>query len=374
MWNNKGHEFDEYAKMWNSEQKYVLYGAGNLGKEFFNKFREKINIIGFIDSDIRKLGTIFCGQDVKRLEEYNNCKIIVTSRFYKEIKDMLLKKGLQEDIDFTYEQRFESIFIFYNENRLVFREFDISITSFCTLNCKHCNMQMCKFSKKEHFNIENIKREADIYFKWVDYVQYLGILGGEPFLHPQLLEIVCYIAQNYRERIGKLEILTNGTCIPSDYFWSICHKHRISIQLSDYSVGLPSIKEKVEKFIVLMDKNKISYQILKYDNWLDFGLTSELTDSEETLKYKFVNCNNPWRSVYQDKFYYCHLQTSAYRAGLSKVFLEDVFDLKNYSNNKKIELLEFDQKKNEKGYLSFCKFCLGCSAVNDKYVLPAVQK
>lgn len=373
MWKNKRHEFDEYAKIWNDKRDYVLYGAGNLGKEFFDKFSEKINIVGFCDSDQEKIGTIFCGREVHVLDQYKKCKIIVTSRYYGEIKKMLSANGLQENIDFTLEQLFECVFSFYMYHKLVFREFDISITSYCTLSCEYCNMQMRKFYSKEFFQIEAIKREVDIYFQWVDDVQYLGVLGGEPFLHPQLCEILRYIAANYRKRIRTLEVLTNGTCMPTEEFWELCKEYNISIQLSDYSKGLPVIKRKIEKFTEEIEKRHITCNVIRYDNWLDFGLNEDLNESEEQLEAKFSACNNPWRSVYQDKFYYCHLQTSAYRAGITDVDEEDFFDLSNYSEGRKVELLEFNLRKNERGYLSFCRVCRGCSDVNDKYVAPAIQ-
>lgn len=373
MWKNKKHEFDEYAKMWNDKHQYILYGAGNLGREFFDKFSDKINIIGFCDSDKTKIGETFCGKVVNGLEDFEDCKIIVTSRYYAEIKEMLLLKGLEEDVDFTYEQQFEAVFSFYKYHKLVFREFDISITSHCTLNCEYCNMQMHKFSPKKFFPMDDIKQEVDIYFKWVDYVQYLGIMGGEPFLHPQLCDILRYIAENYRERMAKLEVLTNGTCTPTEKFWELCEEYNISIQLSDYSSGLPDLREKVDKLIGQTGQRHIPCNVLRYDNWLDFGLGQDLNEDEEQLKRKFASCNNFWRSVYQDKYYYCHLQTSAYRAGITDVVKEDVFDLLDYSDTRKIELLEYDLKRNDKGYLSFCRSCRGCSAVNDKYVVPAVQ-
>ena len=109
MWKNKRHEFDDYAKRWNDKQRYILYGAGNLGREFFDKFSDKINIIGFCDSDKTKIGETFCGKAVNSLENFEDCKIIVTSRYYAEIKEMLLLKGLEEDVDFTYEQQFEAV-------------------------------------------------------------------------------------------------------------------------------------------------------------------------------------------------------------------------------------------------------------------------
>ena len=114
--------------------------------------------------------------------------------------------------------------------------------------------------------------------------------------------------------------------------------------------------------------------VLKYDSWLDFESGVDLHEGTGQLRQKFSCCNNPWRSVYRGKYYYCHLQTSAYRAGLADGRDSDVFDLSHCAEQKKIELLEFDLGKNDEGYLSFCRFCRGCSDDNDRYVPPAVQE
>ena len=374
MWTKKGHEFDEYAAHWDGGKDYILYGAGNLGKAFFDNFKSRIRIAGFSDSDGKKIGTMFCGKRVERVEYFKDTRIIVTSRFYGEIKAALLARGLREDIDFTPERKFEAVFEFYANNRLVFREFDICITTRCTLNCAQCNMQISRFQEKADFPLADIRQEVDLYFQWVDQVEYLGVLGGEPFLHPELCDILRYIAERYRGRIGRLEVLTNGTCEPSERFWDLCQRYRISIQLSDYSAGMPALSGKVKRLAAQAKAHGTPCYVLKYDSWLDFELGVDLHEGTGQLRQKFSCCNNPWRSVYHGKYYYCHLQTSAYRAGLTDVRDSDVFDLSHCAEQKKIELLEFDLGKNDEGYLSFCRFCRGCSDVNDRYVPPAVQE
>ena len=161
--------------------------------------------------------------------------LIITSRFYHEIKPELVRRGLREDTDFTYEQKFEEAFRWSSEGRIVCRELDLSVTPRCTLQCWDCNMQMRRFSEKRDFPIRETMREVDRYFRWVDYVQFVGILGGEPFLHPRLNELLAYISEHYRGRMTYLEVLTNGTVMPDALFWELCAQHNISIQLSDYS-------------------------------------------------------------------------------------------------------------------------------------------
>lgn len=376
LWDNAGHVFEKYYENWGDEKKYILYGAGNLGEEFFEKFHNDIEIEVYTDSDANKWDSKVKGLDViePSIAIKKGLQIIITSRFYFEIKTKLEEFGLVEDVDFTKEQKFESIFRFYKEGILYFRELDISITPACTLKCKDCNMQMLKYKDKRHYEVSKLKKDIDDYFEWVDHVQFVGILGGEPFLHPQLLEYLKYIVENYRSRMTILEVLTNGTIMPDEKMWKYFRDNNISIQLSDYSVGVPSIKNRICEFLNKAISEGVKVNILNYESWLDFGYNTSIDDSDEIAIERFKYCNNPWRSVDDGRFYYCNLQRSAYKAGLANVDASDYFSLENYSTGSKVYLLEYDLKCVTNGSLSMCKNCYGCSDVNKHYVNPAVQQ
>ncbi len=376
IWNNKGKQFDKFAKDWILYKEYILWGAGSLGEKFYIKFSDKVNIKYWIDSDKSKWGTQFHEHNVYKpvLENIlNKGKIIITSRFYEEIKRFLLDCGLEEYIHFCDEQFFEAIYMFYVENKIYFREVDLAITEHCTLNCINCNMRIGEYLEPKHLCKKEVADMLDDYFKWVDYVEYLALLGGEPFLHPQLEEIIEYAAQNYRHRIGTLAILTNGTIIPSKNIIKKCIECDVSIQLSDYSAFVKEISNQVYEFKNIIQENNLNLDTIEYDYWLDFISTQKDENEDEIIK-KFERCKHPWRSVYQKKYYLCHLQTSAFRANETIVNSDDVFDLEEYDYSKRKLLLEYNQKCCNKGYLSYCKKCNGNIDIYDNRIVPALQK
>ena len=57
-WKNKGHEFDEMYKNISDKTNFYLFGAGDYGQQFYNMFKNEINIIGYIDNNPEKIGTM----------------------------------------------------------------------------------------------------------------------------------------------------------------------------------------------------------------------------------------------------------------------------------------------------------------------------
>lgn len=85
------------------------------------------------------------------------------------------------------------------------RHLMIELTDICNLKCKHCYRNASAkgryISKKDFFNT------IDIFVsKGLDAIE---LTGGEPLLHPDFSEIVCYAAS----RLDIVAVLTNGTHI-----------------------------------------------------------------------------------------------------------------------------------------------------------------
>ncbi len=379
-WNKKGHQFDEFQKIWNNQNDYYIWGAAVAGKDFYNKFENIINIKGFIDSDIKKQDTIINGcrvysfEDIKNLKK-KDFKIIVATSAYEEIYNELILNGLIENKDFCNHKTFTSVFFMYNYKKLYMNRADISITSKCTLNCERCNMLMPYFKNPKHKSMDKIKEDIDAYFKLVDNLWVLNILGGEPFLYPNLSELIQYIGENYKNKIENIKFFSNGTCILSNEVLESCKRYNIVIEISDYSATLPYIKSKIDKFTEQLDRNNIKYTRNSTKEWFDFGYpksnNSSLSD-EEMIQF-FHKCNAPYRGINDKKLYFCHLNTSAVEAGLFDDNKNDFFDLSQCNYDKKVELMEFDLGFNNKGFITFCRKCNGCSLDNKNYVEVAKQ-
>jgi len=94
--------------------------------------------------------------------------------------------------------------------------FDINVTYICNMQCSFCynrdilkDNRMLSFSvfKKIVDNIANVIHNEPIV---------LHILGGEPFLDPDLYKMIKYVLNDANLNLYKIKIFTNGTCIPEN--------------------------------------------------------------------------------------------------------------------------------------------------------------
>jgi len=90
---------------------------------------------------------------------------------------------------------------------------DIEITSKCTLKCRYCAnlMQYHPNELQRHEKANEVILGIDALFKHINFIEEVFILGGEPFTHPELAEIVKAV-NKHREKIGYLCIASNGLC------------------------------------------------------------------------------------------------------------------------------------------------------------------
>lgn len=106
-----------------------------------------------------------------------------------------------------------------------------NITYHCNLRCKYCYAE--DFEKSSVSLADNEK--ILISLKKLG-IKSLTLIGGEPFCHPYLLEI---LKSAVKKNFSEIVIVTNGTILP-DKILAFCLKNKIKIQVS-----LDGITEKI---------------------------------------------------------------------------------------------------------------------------------
>lgn len=184
---------------------------------------------------------------------------------------------------------------------LSFFYINVCITQKCNLKCKYCSHLMPLFDKPIHYEICKILQTMQKLLETVDYVHRLGILGGEPFLHPDLIDITKKLLS--QRKIGFVEILTNGTCLPSDALLEQLSDERILVRISDYGIS----SKIISKFISKLEYYKILYQVYVEHNWHDYGLSNTpYCRSESQLKDIFRTCSSSdCYQIKNGKLYHC---------------------------------------------------------------------
>ena len=95
-------------------------------------------------------------------------------------------------------------------NKKFFSRMGLTIINKCNQKCSWCFEGTWKSGETQIMSLENIKRLLE-WKDWSDgFTPVIFILGGEPTLHPQLLDILDLIT-NHNPKISKM-LLTNLTC------------------------------------------------------------------------------------------------------------------------------------------------------------------
>jgi hypothetical protein len=138
---------------------------------------------------------------------------------------------------------------------LTFNVITFIINQKCTLRCRYCGQYMNQYPKENRINfpLEQIKDDIDRFFDAVDAVGMVSIIGGEPFLHPELDSIVNHILT--KKNFGVVNITTNGICKLTESQLIGFDNPRIKISFSHYKGGLSETQEKIFQKNVELVKN-----------------------------------------------------------------------------------------------------------------------
>ncbi|MBQ4531273.1 MAG: radical SAM protein [Lachnospiraceae bacterium] len=380
-WKNKGHEFDAVYTNLKKRSKLYLFGAGDYGEKIYELLSLKKVVQGFIDNNTDKQKKKYCGMhvyDISQIdkEDHEIGIIICVSPYFRKaiIQQLMLEGYIYNENMFTMEV-YMSVYYAYELEKLYFPSISFLPSTRCNLNCEAClnfTPYMKKFDERPW---EQIKSDVDLFFKRVDYIMLFHISGGEPLLYPKIGELVEYIDNNYRDKIHLLRTVTNGTVLPKEELLEKLSKHRIEITVDDYREAVPESCGTFDKLLALLEEYHIKYEVNKVEEWIDLApMTTHHEDwSEERLCKKFEGCHVPWQELRDGLLYSCNYASYAHVAGIVEEDKDGVFDLKEYTERQRKELMEFRMGYNKKGYVEFCKRCSGYVDMNPNKVMPAKQ-
>jgi len=376
------HNFEKFIQEWDIETEYVLFGASKECVQFIRSVdyllgNNVLKIKYIVDHDVKDESTIlnvneissFYHQSKNLVNTRENLKlvhidnfeptgenVIITSdeyrQYYKEFLDKI-------NVKYTWYKNIASIWPFIHKQKVHIFQTDVLVTEKCNLACSFCNMFIPHYELPKHRDTQIILNDIDSYFNLVDYVSIFHLVGGEPFLHPNIKDIIEYILEKYSDKIDKFIITTNGTVLPKEEILEVLKNNNVILSVSNYSNKLEKLKSKVDRVLGTYQEKNINHYVRNNIEWYDFGdLRIKNNMSEEELINHFDSCTAPFRGLNDGKFYYCHLNTSAV---LTKLFPLNDNDYVNLSDVSSENLIKFDLGFTELGYITFCDNCNGCN-------------
>lgn len=222
-----------------------IYGAGYLGKHaldsIMQNYNSSINVLGFIDE--YKTGEEH-GLTIRHIDEADNDIAVVITIADEEIAKKVffrLKEERFREIWWYNSFSMSHYADFFQEQCVSSRRWDyptfnhveMHIMDACNLNCKGCCHFSPLFDKKQP-DFEDRMADVKALSQKGIFIENFYILGGEPFLNPEIDKYAVGIRELFPET--KIRITTNGILIPKigdEILRNICESGAF-IEITDY--------------------------------------------------------------------------------------------------------------------------------------------
>ncbi len=355
--------------MWNLDKKRILiiFGYADLGRALYS----------YLKTHYRGKRVIYCdNSSLKREHEENVYSVqetvamyrkeagvffIASLYHYKDMRNQLLNLGVvDEDIvkklpsDIVNKIKNKEL-----EKKMVIPKilnFEINILKKCNLRCQCCNNFSPLVAEEEFCDSDmEIVKEDLLRIKklFSDSVGRIYISGGEPLMHPRLLDYIKFIRKTFMK--ADIAIITNGILLLNmkQNFWDICRDNNIILTPTKYPINV--------KYDLIMEKAKQNGVRCKFFGSSESGRTSwhfpfDLQGKQD-YRESFYNCYNAMNCItlYRGKLYPCSLVTNIdifnrYFDKNLTVLAEDGVDIYEYDDRDTIlkKLIE---------PMKFCRYC-----------------
>ena len=366
-----------------NEGSIIPYGIGRIGRRVLPALLKGFKIPFLVDrrKDSKKvlgLNVLDIAEAAPVIKEKKLKIVVTTVRYsYDEISKELILYGFKEYQDFCMFERFAEEWNLRWRNKCVLSKIDTVITSRCTLRCRDCNLFIGYANHHADMKLEDLKMNFDIFFDSVDYVYEYTLLGGEPFLHDELDQILSYLMENYSDRIGKVNLISNGTVVPCESVLGLMKKYEMTVHISDYTQSV-NYRKKLAEVIKAFSQKGIEYYVIPNNTWKDVKYPREEYQTDDPRKHMLL-CGHSTHSVANGRLYWCDPAFAAECFTGFNAKIDDSLDLvKNKENNSKYEATRNILKYmlgdvNERGYMSICEKCAGVGRDNSEIVTAGLQ-
>lgn len=187
------------------------------------------------------------------------------------------------------------------------------INSRCSLGCMYCTSYMNEYpqNKRTDVPLEQICNDIDVFFDAVDSVGTVTVMGGEPFMHPDISSIIEKLCT--KKNFGLVSIATSGTWPIKEEQLNGLHDERVNVSFSNYTESITdNQKEWFYKNIETVKKSGVCYTVgLFSPEWIKPSTLYWLDATEEEMIDRKQRCTH-WDQLKNGKLHPCDFATAIY--------------------------------------------------------------
>ena len=231
------------------------------------------------------------------------------------------------------------------KSKIISEKLEINVTNRCNLSCKGCS-HLSPICIQHNFDTEKLRlslnRLSDVF-----HCETVRLLGGEPFLSPNLQEIINIVRES--KICDSITIVSNGTLINDKHKDILCSVD--VLEVSDHQTGINI------EYIHELTKGACKLVVLDFEAFREPYSEQGTTNSALTDQiYKTCLIANVWKCYnLEDGYFYKCPQAHTLKA--IKNLSADGIDVLNTPDLK----AALEKYITCKSPLSACKYCLGAT-------------
>lgn len=279
-------------------------------------------------------------------------------RIYKPCESMYREISKTKRNANTYLEEKQTLL--NNREKIILPRTPLMITTRCTLCCSECSNLMPYYTAPKDYPADEIMEWIDNICNVVDEWTCCELVGGEPFLHRNLSEILLHALG--KDKIQRVEFTTNGSIVPEPAILNVLKNDKVFIKISEYP-GLIDWKKITQVF----DQYNISYTVMENMRWTKTGNLSKRNRSQSDIKSQYLNCTQAkmCKTILNGKMYVCSKAASLMELGYVTDF--EMIDLLNTEDLRE-QIKIFLQLTSSKA----CDYC-DLASTEEEIVAPAEQ-
>jgi hypothetical protein len=238
-----------------------------------------------------------------------------------------------------------------------FINLQVYIAEHCNVNCYGCDVYS-PIAEKTLLSLESFTRDFEkLSFLTNGKIDVIRLMGGEPLLHPDILEFLRVARYYFPDPQNKILIFTNGILLlkMNDELYAACKKHNIGIQMTRYpNLDYAAIEARISSFD--LQYNYAWNETTVHKSWRGPIYLRPPKTANPALN--FITCaaaNSACVSLREGKLFTCHRPAfihhfNKYFGKNIEVTKSDYIDI--HSATSLEEILVFIAKP-----IPFCRYC-----------------
>lgn len=374
----------------------VIYGASPTGVAILRKcLAARLNVLAFCDDNTRKQGVILEGVPVysyaslsSQHDEWQGLTVLLAmpqmARAMAQLREskcsqvvagalLLFPEDYQQsefDVPGELATRIIETAIscqmsHFEPTGLMIRSLDLVVTERCSLRCRDCANLIQYYKKPVDISLAELQKSMKALCESVDSINEVRVLGGEPFMHKQLAEIVKWLV--VLPQVEAVVIYTNATIVPTEEQMQALVHPKVLFSITDYgklSRGLDMMLDRLREYGAL-------FAVHPAEGWSSCADISRHGRSMHDLREMLQNCCvNDVTTLLRGRLYRCPFIANAMNLGAIPKEREDYIEL--------LALSPVARRNAIKKLLAQERYFVSCDYCNGRYldaplIEPAVQ-